>query len=773
MTSAALGIADATLLRRPSLARPEELFRLYGEGPELRRFGVISHANYADLRDGLAGSATLVAHQHTTAALGPREGAETLSVELVSGNYFGALAVVPQIGRALRPEDDVLPSGHSVVVVSDRLWHARLGAVSDVTGRTLLLNGQPFAIVGVAPRGFAGSFEAMAADAWVPVTTQDRVRPRGLGLDQRGWGWLFATGRRLPGIPQAAVDANLRRLVAEMTRDGRLAEGEGFHMTSASPVPDGIRGDGVRAMGLVLGIVVALLVGVCANVAGLTLARAAAREHEIATRQAIGASPRRLLRQLLAESLLLSALGAVAGLVLARWTVEFLIMFMPSALQGLSPDMLFDGRLLGIAAVAATLVALASGLAPALRAIRAAPATSLRARPSAPRSGGQAVAVALQATVSAALIVVSGLLLHSLRRSQAFDPGFDVERIALASFDLQRLGYDEDRGRAFQAALVERLRLLPEIEAVAMATMVPLGDTEDVQGFRVTGHAPAPDKEGFRANVNVVGVDYFRALGIRLREGRGFAPEDARPGASTVVVSEAFARRFWPRGGAVGRTIQMLDGRELTIVGIAADVPYGQLGEPPRSIVYACLGAAYRPWVTLQVRTRSAPAALLPTIRRVFAELDGRVVPQSVHTFVEQRAAMLFPARALGLVAGSFGLVALGLAASGLFGLVSYTVRRRTREIGIRIALGAAAAALARLVLGQALRPALAGALLGSLLGVGAGRALAHLLFGVGPLDPISHGVAFALVAATSLLAALGPTLHALRVDPALVLRSE
>lgn len=773
MSSAVAGLADAMLLRRPELPRSDELFRLYGESADSGHFDVLSYPNYADLRDGLARVAALAVHQHTPVNVGAPEAGESVTIELVSGNYFAVLGVVPAMGRLLRADDDLLPAGRSVVVVSDHLWRGRLGSDPAAVGRSLLLNGHPFEIVGVAPPGFRGSFEALAAEAWVPVTTQDRTRPRGLELNRRGWGWLFATGRRRPEATTAALEAGLSRIVAEMRGDGRLDASESFHTAAASPLPDSTRADALRATPLVVGVVVALLVAVCANLGGLLFARGVAREREIATRQAIGAGPRRLLRQLLVETLLLSALGAALGLLLARWSASLLAWLIPPELQGLSPEPRLDGRVLAVAAGAAVLTALASGLAPALRAAHAAPVMSLRSGTRAVGGRGGELAVALQAAVSVALLVVSALLLHSLRRSQAYHPGFDVERLALVSFDLRRHGYDEARGRVFHAALEERLRRLPGVENVAMATMVPLGDTEDVQSFEVPGHTPPPGKEGFTVDVNVVDADYFKTLGIRLRRGRSFEPEDMSREARTVVVSDAFARCFWPGGEAVGHTIQERDGRELAIVGVAADVPYSQLGEMPRPIVYASLGVDYKAWVTLHVRTRKAPAAVLPAVRRVFAELDPRVAPHAIRTFVEQRASALLPARALGLVTGSFGLVALGLAAGGLYGLLSYAVRQRRREIGIRIALGAAAPALVKLVLGRALRPAAAGAFVGSAVAVGVGRAIGHFLFGVGALDAVSHVAALGLIGVAACFAAAAPTLQALRVDPAAALRAE
>ncbi len=772
-TSTVAGLADATLFRRPDLPRPAELFRLYGSGPGQGRYSTLSYPNYADLRDGLLPLADLAVHQTTRAALGPPESPQALTLELVSGNYFETLGVTPALGRLLRPDDDVLPTGRAVVVVSQRLWRGPLAGSASVLGSTLLLSGHAFEIVGVAPVSFRGSFEAMGADAWVPVTTQDRVRPRGLGLDERGWGWLFATGRRHAGIPAPALEAGVARLVASMRADGRLPDQEEFQLAGASPLPDEIRGDGQRSLSLVVAAVVALLVGASANLAGLLYARGAAREREIATRQSMGASPSRLLRQLMTENLLLSLLGAAAGLLLAALAGSLLPTLLPPSLAELTADLRVDARLLGIAFTAATLTALLSGLQPARRAAGGSPMDVLRGGAAELRSRGQSVTVGLQATVSVALLVVSGLLLHSLARSRAYDPGFAVDEVALVAFDLRRHGYDEARGRAFHAALEQRLRALPGVGSAALATMIPLGDTEDVHSFRVPGHTPPKGREGFPVNVNVVGTDYFRTLGIAIREGRGFAAEDARPGAGTIVVSEAFARRFWPGASALGRVIEPLEGAPLTIIGVARDVPYGRLGEPPRAMLYANIGARYRPWVTLAVRARETPAGLLPALRRVLSEADPRLVPGAAQTLAALRSDALLPARSLGFVAGGFGAISLALAASGLFGLLSYAVRRRRREIGIRIALGAASADVVRVFLSRLLRPVLGGAVLGSLLGVGGGRAVGSLLFGVGPLDAVAHAGALLLLGLVALVAAAGPARSALRVDPADVLRAE
>ena len=783
--TAIFSYVNSLFLRPLPYREADRLVRLHGEDAKRRRPSTFSYANYRDLSVRSQTLAGLAAHQYTTASLNAGAGPQSVQGELVTGNYFAVLGASAAAGRALTEDDDRVPGAHPVVVVSNKFWRTALNADPAATGRTVQLNGHAFSVVGVMPENFRGSYEAFDADFWAPVMMHEQVRPRGLALDMRGWGWLQGTGRLKDGVSLAQAQDELSRLATDLEREyPRSNTGQGFRLFPASALPEEHRRGLTGVLAFFTAVVSLVLLMACANIASVLLSRMASRRREIAVRQSLGATRARLVRQWLTESVLLGLAGGAAGLLIATWLSDAMLALVPPDLRGFAPSARLDWRVLAFAFAVSALTGVLCGLFPALRAGRADIVGVLKDE-STTSAGGthrsrlQQLFVVAQVAVSLVVLTTAGLLLRSLSASESFDPGFDTENLLLARIELRPHGYKEDRGREFYRQLTDRLKSLPGVEGVTFARVVPLGPDSESQGFRIPGRAPQPtdDAPGILSIAfNVVGPDYFAVMGIPLVRGRGFDEREARKGARpAVVVNETMARRFWPDGDAVGKTVIVPDDTpiEAEIVGVARDIKYYSLGEEPQPYVYASAGMIYSPSAIMHVRASSDPRALFSAVRKEVEGLDANVAVSELTTFAELRRVPLFTQRAMASVSGLFGLLALLLTSVGIYGQMAYSVSERTREIGIRLALGARRADIFRLVVRQGLL--LAG------LGIAAGLAasfaltglLRSLLFGVTASDPATLASVSLLLAVVAFLACYIPARRATRVDPMVALRYE
>ena len=776
--TAIFAYVDALLLRAPQVPEPERVVRLYG-ATESRRFDVFSHANFADLRDRAQSFTALAAHQLTSASFSTGEEAESAQVELVSGAYFQVMGTRPQLGRVLQPADDVTAGAHPVIVISHGFWIRRFGGDAGVVNKPVYLNGHPFTIIGVASPEFRGTYDALQTDLWAPVMMYEQVRSPGQDIARRGWGWLYATGRLKPGVALATAQAEIDQIAAQLAAEyPRFNEGSGFELHPAGALPEQFRDGATRVLAGFAVMVGLVLLVACANIAGMLLARVVGRRREIAVRLSLGATRSRLVRQWLTESLLLSAAAGVVSLVVALWMADALLWLRPpdSAWQEFAPSIRLDWTLLAFTFGVAVATGLFFGLAPAWQAGRTDVAAAMKDESASgwSRSRLRSAFVVAQVAVSMVVLLAGGLLLRSLRTAQTFDPGFDARRLALARVDLRRHGYDEARGRAFWSSLIERLQAAPGVERVALANVVPLGGETERIGLLIDGHEPPSDRGYFSTDFNLAGQNYFSTMGIALLRGRAFSAQDVQPGAPAVaVINEAMARRYWSLDGAVGKTVRLAGGpRVAEIIGVVRDVKYASLGETPRPYIYVAAGQTYSSAMTVHVRA-AAPAAALDTIRGEIKSLDPKLAMAGPMTFTEMRRLPLFPQFLMATVASAFALLTLALAAVGVYGLMVYMVMQRTREFGIRMALGARPTDVVRMVMKQGLGLLLLGAAVGAVGGAGAAQLLKGALVGVGPFDPLAFLAAAALLLLVTLAACWIPAHRATRVDPIVALRYE
>lgn len=762
--TAMFSIASALLLRPLPVPEPDRVVRVFGT-TEDRTLGIASYPNLRDLADRARSFAGFAIHQQAFAAYGLGEETTAAAVELVSGSYFDTFAVPAARGRTIAAADDVYGNAAAVVVVSDRWWRARLGAAPDVLGRVVHLNGAPFVVVGVAPPAFRGSYDAAPTDLWVPLMTYGTVRPRGLDVQRRTWGWLQASARLTPGATLASARAEVQAIGAALATE-YPAENRGLRMTAiaASSAPEAMTPLLRRVLAFALIVTALALVAACANVANAQLATVADRAAEIAVRMAMGASRLAVARLWLVESLVTTTLSALVGLLAALWLRDGFLGLQPlSGRANFAPSVDLDWRvgLWAVGLVAAATVA--SGVLPALRAAAVDPARPLHEGATAsvgpPRrrwlAGGL---VSGQAAVSLLLIALAALLGRSLAASTWFDLGFDTERLVVASADTSALGLDDAQSFAWHDDTLRRVRALPGVAAATAAAVVPLGGNDERRGVAIDGYTSPSGDAVVPVATNVVWPGYFDVMGLTLARGRAFVPADGRPDAPlTAVVNETMARAYWPDGDAVGRPLRFGD-TPAVVVGVVRDSVYYALGEPPLPYLYVPFGpVAFPDGLTFHVRAATDGLALSRPLTAELRRLDPRVRVLNALRYEDLRADAMFPARALAVLSGGFGALALLLFLAGTHGVTAYAVAARRREFALRVALGAAPAAIRRAIVREAIGWGLPGIAIGAAATLAVAQLLRTFLFGVTTADPWAIGTAALAVVATSAIAAFVP----------------
>jgi macrolide transport system ATP-binding/permease protein len=735
-----------------------------------------SYPNLVDYRERRPASITDIAGQtlvplNVTVGRSPRR----IYGLIVTGNYFDMLGVRPVLGRGFLPEEDRAPGAAPVIVFGEGFWRRQLGGDRSIVGKAVTVNGRPFTVVGVAGPGFRGAMPHFAADAFVPMMMQATVIA-GDRLTARGNGWLQPVVKLAPGVNREQAEADLRNVVRQVRAD-RAVSGEGSIRLSEPWRAYEVTVAIAAVIGAQLAVALIVLLIGCANVASLLLARAAGRQRETAVRLSLGAGRLRLIQQVLVESTLLAVGGGVAGVAVAYWAAGLIQRFVPTTPLPIDLAASLDARALAFALGLTALSVFVFGMVPALQGSYSSLVSSLKdsaasASSSRSRTRLRNGIVVAQVALSVLLVVCAVLFLRTLRNASAIDPGFSTRTALLATVDLLPAGYERDRGTVFMRSLLARVRELPGVESASTIRRMPLGLTGSSDtSFAVVGYAPAPGEE-MSTDFSNVGSAYLRTMGIPLIEGRDIGDGDVSGTRDVVVINETLARRYFAGRRALGGQLRFF-GRTVEVVGIARDGKYASISEAPRPMTYVPVHQFYVPDATLVLATTGDPLSVLPGVQAAVRDLDPDVPLFEVQTLAQHLETATFVQRTAASVVTGLGVVALLLAAIGLYGVMAWSVALRTPEIGMRVALGASRRDIVRLILGQGVRIVVLGLVLGLGLAVAVTRMLAGLLVGVTPTDAVSYVLTIVVLALVAMCSAAVPARRASRMDPLTALRHE
>ena len=794
VNTAMFSLVDALLLRPLPVASPESLVDLFTTGGDGDEYATSSYADYLDLKAQNTVFSDVTAYSPMMAPLSLGDRSRIALGQVVTANHFAMLGVQPFLGRLLTPRDDD-PGAERVVVVSYRMWQREFGADPAIVGKTLTLRGLVYTIAGVAPAAFTGVVPLLTPELWLPVAHVEEVEPAGIidsvpsptgttRLERRGMRWLFAKGRLKPGVSAAQAHANVALIGTQLAAaNPQTNKGRRLSAVPTADVPMLVpQAGGPLTMGAagLMSIVGLVLLIACANVAGMLLARASARGREISVRLAVGASRGRLMQQLLVEGVLLGVLAAVASLVCA-WGIMRALVAVPLPLPvDIALDLRLDAPVMAFALAAAALTGALASLVPALKASNPNVVADLRGEAPVARVAGRGWAlrdglVVAQVALTVVLLVVAGLLLRSLSASEHADVGFEPRGLATVAFDTDMVRYTPERGVQFWRDALARARALPGVTSAAtVSPTLPFTFNFNQQEMRIDTHAYAEGQRGETIENVAVSEGFLSTLGVQMLEGRDVDATDVAGAPGVVVVSATMARTFWPKESALGHTVQTVStGRRFRVVGVAADHKQHGVLETPAPYMY--FAAAQRPtrYNFLVARTSGDAATLVAALKRELVTMEPGLVFADSKTMEQHMAAALTPARVGAVLAAAFGALGMILAAVGLYGVVAFSVARRTKEIGLRMALGAPPSGVMTMVMRQGLTLVLAG------LGAGAGLAAAvafllqGLLYGVTPMDPVAWFAAGLVMLVAGAVANAVPARRAMRVEPLTALRSD
>ncbi len=781
--TAIFSLVNAVILEAPPFEKPEELVDILRTAPDFP-YGTFSYPDFEDLRDATGDSFTGVAAASFIIVQADQEGrVETIPAQIMSGNYFPLLGLDAEVGRTLLPEDDVAEGAHPVVMLGHGFWRRTFGADPDVVGQEIRLGGRPYTIVGVAAEDYQGAFRGLPVAVFAPMMMANELQPGGSDdLKSRSIQSLFVKGRLATGVSmtraQAAVDG-----VAEHLKGLNLEDFDpdtGFRLVPTEevilfPAFDRYLHAAAWLLMIVAGLV--LLIA-CTNLTSFVLARGVDRRKEIALRVALGAKRRALMGQLLTETTLLGLAGGVVGVVLA---VGLLRAFVGAELPLPIPialDLSLDATVLGFCCGISLLAGVVLGLVPAVRSTDLDTASVLRDESSGGGSRGRSTMrnglVVAQVAGSLVLLVGAGLFLRSARQIQAVDPGFGQEPTAILSLFVSENRYSEQEIRFFTRALLERFGELPGVEAVGLIGNIHLNTVgRRTMSINVDGVEPPPGREFHTVDYSAIDTGFFDAAGIPVLRGRNFNEYDLAGSAPVAVVNQNLAQKFWPGRDPIGRTIRREGTSDLTVVGVSGNAKIRTLGEPPRPFIYRPYGQSTPPFYHVLARTSNDPERTALDMLAAGRELDPELWVWEAKTMERHLAVQLLPARLSALILTAFAALALVLASIGLYGIVSYSVAQKTREVGIRMSLGADGATVRRMLMGSGLKLVAFGSAIGLAIAFAAARLLAGLLFNVSAFDPITFLLVPVVLGAAALLAAYIPARRASRVDPATALRGE
>ncbi len=714
-------------------------------------------------------------------ALGVEEGADVVMAYSVTDRYFPLLQQTPASGRFFTEDEARFPRVRPVAVISHRFWTRRMESDSGAVGSTIRVNGLPVAVIGIARPGFGGHSVGLTADLWVPVGLPASGLHSARSLEGPQDGILAAIGVLSPGSSVGPAESELGALATaflEGRLDSRMEQPYQTRVDPWAPVPSIIR-TGVFAFLSVLTVLVALVLAMaCLNVSGMLLSRIHERGPELAIRQVLGAGKRRVIGQLLTESLLLYGMGALGGILLTVWATRLLLAFKPPVpIPGfdIQLDLGVDWRVLAFAVGVALLTGVLFSLTPVLRGAEGALASDLRGAGrggSQRRSSLRSFLVAAQMGTTVILLVGAGLFVRALDSLESMDTGWDTTGVTVADFDLELSGYSTTDAPDFFERLRDRVHSLPGVEAAGLAAKLPLGGRSGMGDVQVFGVEPPPGRSGFEAYTNTVTAGYFDAVGLQLSAGRDFSPADQPTGERVAIINQAMADRLWPAASPVGNQFSIGD-RSFTVVGVVETAKYNRLVEDPFNFYYLPFSQRASPQMVLHVRASESVDAMVPAIRNVVAQLDDNLPILPIRSLDEALEVFFLPQRLAAAVAGVMGALALLLGSVGVYGITAFMVGQRRREIGIRLALGASRASVIRAMMRRGLIAPLVGMTIGLAAAVAVTRFLRTFLAEVSPLDPLTFGIVLAGLATVAALAVFVPTKSASAVDPATTLRAD
>ena len=783
-------LLDAVLLKPLPVKQPEQLVVVNTQIPGRvgPGFSPYSYPVFREMRENNTAFSGMFARSGLQVSLSSGGQTERVQGEEVSGNFFSMLGVNPLLGRLLTEEDDQTPGASPVAVLSYNFWQRRFGGDPQIVGQTISLNNYPFTIIGVTPQGFHGVEVGSAPEIRIPILMDSQVRPKpGPPIfELRGNGWLGVMARLNPGVSiqqaqattdtifQIAREPDVRRNTGDTT-DDRNFKSLRIQLDSAKTGASNLTRQFSQPLVVLMCLVGVVLLIACLNVANLLLARATARQKEIAVRLALGAGRFRLVRQLLTEGFLLSALGGVLGLLFARWGTDVLLGFLP---QGRAPEIKTDLRMLGFTLGVTLLSALLFGLAPAWQATRPNLVPALKNETVVVSGRGRRwelgrLLVVLQVALSLVLLVGAGLFARSLRNLKAVDNGYNTDQVVTMALDPAQNGYKIERLRNFYGQLSERLAALPGVKTTTFTRNVPMSGSYSRFGIEVPGYQARAGEE-MAVLFNQIAPQFFATFGAPMLLGREFSAQDTPESPKVAIVNQTLARRFFGAENPLGKRITLENYKDLEIVGMVADAKYRNLKE-------AVPQTAYIPYSQYEqlgqrilcVRATGETGALVAAIRREVRSLDPNLPVFNVKTFAEQINDSVSRERLVAMLSSFFGFFALLLASLGLYGVMAYAVTRRTREIGIRMALGAQTTSVQWLVLRETLLLALIGVAIGLPAALAATRLTEGLLFELKPTDPLTIAMATLVMISIATLAGYLPARRAARVDPMVALRHD
>ncbi|MDR3742392.1 MAG: ABC transporter permease [Terracidiphilus sp.] len=768
---------NATLLDPiPVAQRPGELVSVMHGQWNTSPAPPLSYPDYRDLRDGNKSFAGLLAYHHDWLTLTGGDRAERIYVANTSGNYFDVLGIRPMLGRFFRLDEEARPGGVPYAVLSYALWQTRFGGDTEIVGKPIEIAQHRLTVIGVAPQGFIGAMPGIRTDVWVPLAANTDPGSN-TWIEYRGHQWLNVLGRLRPGVgrtsAQQDLDTLMRSIVA-LYPDSHL----GVNTITLDPMWRSPFGANIYLSGtlpLLLAIAGVVLLLTCANIATLALVRFVSRRRELAVRQSLGASRWALMRQMMLEGALTALAGGGLAVLLTFWSAKTLARFIPPNANPIALNGTVDAHVIATILLLAVAASALCGVLPAWKSSRVSSAEVLKEEAASVAAGGHnrrllSALVVGQVALSMALLVTAGLFLRSLKAAGEADLGFDQTHVLTASVGLQISGYSSDTMLAFQHKALDKLRTLPGVEAASLTDWLPLDFNRKTADAYPEGYVPQ-QQESLEVRRADVTAGYFDTLRIPILRGRAFSDDDDEKAPHVVIVDESAAAHYWPRQDAIGKHLNV-SGRLCTVVGVVRNSKHRLVSDAAEPMVYLPMFQRYDSETILQVRTSGDPSYIASQVEEMVHGINGRLPVFDVRPLAETTQMALMFQRIQAVFATVFGLLALVLATSGIYGVVAYRTELRTHEIGIRVALGAARGDVLRLVLVQGMRLTVVGLMLGLALAYVLTRFLRGLLYGVSATDPWTAMAVTALLAGIALLACWLPARRAMHVDPMTAIRS-